>query len=442
MKRWPPPFRSLPNPKEVWAWGMFDLANQSFTLLIITVLFPIYFKTIAVGDPSKGDALWSAGVSVSLFVVVILSPFVGAAADSMHRRKRFLMISGMCCVLLTAMLSLIEPGSGWVGLLIFIPANVLYQLGENLLASFLPGLSTTRTIGKISAIGWTMGYIGGLLLLIIVAGLAYLAGWSSPEQWRPIFIIAALWFALGMVPAAMILKEPAAHPNSGPGHDGPIARLRTTIVHASEHREMFRFLISFLVYGFGVQTMIAFAAILAGDFGIVGNQLIIFTLQLTVTAGATAIVVAKYQDRIGVKATIIGFLGVWIISCGSMLGVKILIPSNPPQWIFWIIGNGIGIGLGGIGTSSRAIVGMFAPKQRTAEFFGLWGMTYKLSGAIGVLVFGQIKAWVSDTAALGVLTGFFVFGLILFLRVHVVSGIRSARRGERMPKPPRQDADG
>ncbi len=425
--RWPPPFRSLGNPKEVWAWGMFDLANQSFTLLIITVLFPIYFKTVAVGDPSKGDALWSAGVSAALFIVVVLSPILGARADSRGSRKKFLMVSGIGCALLTAALALIEPGSGWIGLMIFIPANILYQLGENLLASFLPGLSTTRTIGKVSAIGWTMGYVGGLMLLVIVAILAFAAGWDSPERWRPIFIIAAVWFALGMIPAAMILKEPTSQVSEL----GAFARLKQTINEAAHHRELFRFLIAFLVYGFGVQTMIAFAAILAGDFGIEGNQLILFVLQLTVTAGATAIVVAKFQDKIGVKATIIGFLAVWIVSCAAMFGVKVMIPNDPPAWIFWVIGNGIGIGLGGIGTSSRAIVGMFAPKHRTAEFFGLWGMTYKLAGAIGVLAFGQIKAWVGDSAALGLLTGFFAVGLMLMLRVNVISGIRSARRGER-----------
>jgi len=114
-----------------------------------------------------------------------------------------------------------------------------------------------------------------------------------------------------------------------------------------------------------------------------------------------------------------------------MFGVKMMIPNDPPQWIFWVIGNGIGIGLGGIGTSSRVIVGMFAPKHRTAEFFGLWGMTYKLAGAIGVLAFGQIKAWVGDASALGLLTAFFVLGFVLMLRVNVLSGIRDARRADR-----------
>jgi UMF1 family MFS transporter len=409
---------------------MYDLANQSFTLLIITLLFPIYFKDIAVGDPQRGDSLWSAGASGALFLVVLLSPIVGAYADRRSKRKAVLVGTGVCCVILTAMLVLVRPGAWWIGLAIFIPANIMYQLGENMLASFLPGISTPRTIGRISAIGWTMGYIGGLLLLAVVAIGAFVLGWDSPEQWRPFFLIAALWFALGMVPAVLFVREPTSASRSST-HASASERVRSAITHLKQHKQLIRFLVSFFVYGFGVQTMIMFAAILAADFGIEGNRLILFTLQLTVTAGATAIVVAKYQDRLGIRTTILAFLGVWIISCASLLLVELLVPSDPPEWIFWVIGNGIGIGLGGIGTASRSVVGFFAPKHRTAEFFGFWGMSYKLAGAIGVLSFGQVKAWIGDAAALALLTGFFAVGLALFLRVDLRSGRREAMRSER-----------
>ena len=429
--RWPPPFRSLPNPKEVWAWGMFDLANQSFTLLIITVLFPIYFKEIAVGDKQRGDALWAAGISIALFIVVLLSPFVGAFADGHRARKKLLLGSGVLCVLLTASLSLVEAGWGWYALLLFVPANILYQLGENLLASFLPSLSTTRTIGRISAIGWTMGYIGGLIVLLLIGLLMYLMDWSETTNWTPFFIVAAVWFGMGILPAAFCLEEPVNDHIIAKAPTTAIARLRLTLEHASDYRQLVRFLLAFLVYGFGVQTMIAFAAIIARDFGISDTNLIWFTLQLTVTAGVTAVFVSRFQDRIGVRVTIIAFLLVWILSASGLFVTKASFSDSPPQWIFWTIGNGIGIGLGGIGTASRTIVGMFAPRHRTAEFFGLWGMTYKLAGAIGVLAFGQIKAWVGDLWAMGLLIGFFAFGLALFMRVNVIDGIRAARRGER-----------
>jgi len=409
---------------------MYDLANQSFTLLIITLLFPIYFKDVAVGNPQKGDSLWSLGASGSLFLVVLLSPIVGSVADRHNKRKAVLVGTGVCCVILTALLVLVRPGAWWIGLAIFIPANIMYQLGENMLGSFLPGISTPRTIGKISAIGWTMGYIGGLLLLAVVAVGAFLLGWKDPEQWRPFFLIAALWFAIGMIPTMLFVKEPVAT-NHRAASASAGDRIRSAIAHLKNHKQLIRFLVSFFVYGFGVQTMIMFAAILAADFGIEGTRLILFTLQLTVTAGGTAIVVAKYQDRLGIRATILSFLGVWIASCATLLIVKLTIPVDPPEWIFWAIGNGIGIGLGGIGTSSRSVVGFFAPKHRTAEFFGFWGMSYKLAGAIGVLSFGQVKAWVGDAAALALLTGFFAVGLVLFLRVDLRSGRREAMRAER-----------
>tara|TARA_E500000318_G_scaffold14854_8_gene15256 strand:+ start:104305 stop:105630 length:1326 start_codon:yes stop_codon:yes gene_type:complete len=437
--RWPPPFRSLPNPREVWAWGMFDLANQSFTLLIITVLFPIYFKEVAVGDKQRGDALWAAGISIALFIVVLLSPFVGAYADGHRARKKLLLSTGVLCIFLTASLALVQQGWGWYALLLFVPANILYQLGENLLASFLPSLSTTRTMGRVSAIGWTMGYAGGLMILVFIGFLMKALGWSATTDWTPFFIIAAAWFGLGIIPAAIYLDEPDNQQVEGSAPVSPIARLRRTIEHASDYKQLVRFLGSFLIYGFGIQTMIAFAAIIARDFGISDTNLIWFTLQLTLTAGITAIFVSRFQDRIGVRATIITFLAVWIASAAGLFLVKLSYAQSPPQWMFWAIGNGIGIGLGGIGTASRTIVGMFAPRHRTAEFFGLWGMTYKLSGAIGVLAFGQIKAWVGDIWAMGLLISFFSAGLLLFLRVDVISGIRAARRGERelvATKPP------
>ncbi len=429
--RWPPPFRALSNPRTVWAWGMYDLANQSFTLLIITLLFPIYFKEVAVGDPQRGDSLWSIGASSALFVVVILSPIVGAIADRRSIRKKILIGTGICCIILTILLSLIRPSSGWIGLAIFIPANIMYQLGENMLASFLPGISTPRTIGRVSAIGWTMGYLGGVILLMIVAFGAMFFGLGSPEDWRVFFVIAGVWFAIGMVPAMLFLREPEGHTQTAKSRS-IIERISGSVRHLRAHRQLVRFLVAFFVYGFGVQTMIMFAAIIASDFGIQREQLIYFTLQLTVTAGATAIVVAKFQDRVGIRITILAFLGVWIASCGALLAVELVIPNNPPQWIFWVIGNGIGIGLGGIGTASRSIVGFFAPKHRTAEFFGLWGMSYKLAGAIGVLSFGQVKAWIGDAQALGLLTGFFGVGLILFLRVNINAGRREAIRSERV----------
>ncbi|MFK7758481.1 MAG: MFS transporter [Phycisphaerales bacterium] len=437
MPRFPNPLRGLDKPKEVFAWGLYDLANQSFTLLIITLLFPIYFKSVAVGDQQRGDSLWSIGVSAALFLVVLLSPFVGSFADAKCKRKQILMVTGTICSLLTICMTFISPGQWWLGLALFIPANICYQLGENLLASFLPALCTKRTIGRVSAFGWAMGYAGSLLLLICVLIGIELFGLKAIPEWKWFFILAGSWFIIWMIPAGLILHEPE-RPESAKDRSGfslAIERMTTSIKEASHFKQLLRFLLAFFIYGLGVQTMIAFAAIIASDFGIKETGLFIFTLQIAVTAGITAVLVSKFQDRIGTKPTILFFLIVWTVSTLALLIIEVTgLASGSNKWVFYLIGNGIGIGLGGIGPSSRAMVGLFAPTERVGEFFGLWGMTYKLAGAIGVLSFGQVKAWIGDAQALGMLTAFFLIGGILLLRVSTSKGIRAAKQADRAAK--------
>lgn len=434
------PFRNLPNPREVFAWGMYDLANQSFTLLILTLLFPIYVKQVAVATPgataeqiaATGDRVWSSVFAASMLLVVLSSPFVGAFADARGAKKRLLIGTGVLCVLCTASFALIGPGGWALAVILFIPANYCYQIGENMLASFLPEVASQRNLGKVSAIGWTMGYVGALFLLIVVVASMLAFGMGPPERWRPFFIFAAVWFAMGMIAPARVLHElkPAAEtPSIALCIRLAIDRLRSTVRDAARHRQLLRFLLAFFVYALGVQTVIAFAGIIAHDFGFDQVKLALFVLQLTVTAGIGAIVTGMYQDRLGPKRTLLIFLGVWIVTCTTMVGLTI--PAHPPQWLFWIAGNGVGLGLGGVGTASRAMVGAFTPQRKTAEFFGLWGMTYKGAGVVGVLSFGQVKAGLGSTASLALLTAFFVVGLALLLRVNVNAGRRSAIRAQR-----------
>ncbi|MEM9065986.1 MAG: MFS transporter [Planctomycetota bacterium] len=437
-----PPFRSLDNGKTVWAWSMYDLANQSFTLLIITLLFPLYFKEQVVGDPSRGDFLWSLAVGISQGIVVLTGPVLGALADCRGLKKRLLISLGIGCAILTLGLFFLEPDAIWLAFLLFVPANVAYQLGENFLASFLPHVAGEKNTGRISAIGWASGYVGALLLLIITLGCMFAFGWQDTSMWRPFFLLAGIWFLLGIIPTALILDEPSRSPlpsDSGSTVGAALTRMKRTIEQASHFKQLVRFLIAFFVFGLGVQVMVAFSSILAADFGIEGSMLVLFVAQLTITAGITAALTAKFQDGIGARNTVLIYLAVWIASCLGMAAITILIPNDPPQWLFWVIGNGIGIGLGGIGTASRTVVGRFSPKGRTAEFFGLWGLAYKSAAVVGVVSFGVVKSrgqgllpfGNANTAALLLLTAFFVGGLLLTLRVSETAGVRAAKRADR-----------
>lgn len=478
----PRPLRGIERPGQVIAWGMYDLANQSFTLLIITLLFSRYVQQVvtphppppqalsqlqtadrADADPAaaalergettaaqraeieayidarekadrRGELHWSLMHGGTLLFVVAFSPVAGALADARGWRKRLLVTSGLLCSALTASLAWVGPGMLWLAVLLYVPANLCFQLGENFLAAFLPQIATPRTIGRVSAIGWTMGYIGALALLAITAAIIVLGGLGNEAEWPPLFVFAGAWFALGLTPAALVLPQDTPSPDDRDG--GGLLRLGArrvgqTLRHARRYRELMKFLLAFVIYGFGVQVIIAFASILAGDFGFQRLDLIVFVAQITVTAGLASGVTGLFQDRIGVRATILIYLGIWLASAGALLAVDIVYPLGGPQWPLWAIGNGLGFALGGIGTASRSMVARFAPRHRRAEFFGLWGMTYKLAGALGVLGFGLIAELFGRTASLVFLTSTFGVGLLLMLPVREMAGVRAARRVER-----------
>jgi UMF1 family MFS transporter len=431
------PFSRLPNPKEVWAWGMYDLANQSFQLLINTLLFSLFVKDVIVADPIRGPRIWSYMIGASLLLVVILSPLVGALADHKAWKRELLLATGILCSLLTAALALLAPGQIWLAAALYIIAAVACGLGENFLGSFLPEISTPRTVGFVSALGWTMSYIGALLLLAIVWLAVTFLGWDSASRVRPLFVFAGLWFFAGIIPTALFLKEKARPSSSSQGTiiGGTLRRLARSARETTRFRQLARFLAVFFVYSLSTQTVIFFLGIIGDKMGFDLRDLILFALLIALTAGVAAALTARFQDRVGHRRTVSFFLGAWVIATGAMAASRFF---HAPPAAFWLVSGAIGLALGGLGTSSRALVGAFTPESRAAEFFGLWGMIYKLSGAVGPLSFGAIITRFSTAAnpdrglAIGLvlLCAVFAVGLLLIRAVDESEGKQSAERAQ------------
>jgi UMF1 family MFS transporter len=424
------PFAKLPNPRTVWAWGMYDLANQSFQLLINTLLFSIFVTNVVAATPTEGTRLWVRMVAAAQVLVVVLSPITGAIADTRGWRRGFLLWTGAFCAAATASLALLRPGETTNALLLFVLAAVACGLGENFLASFLPGISTRDNVGFVSALGWTMSYIGAIVLLACVAVFAFVFGQDRPQDMRPMFVFAGAWFALGMVPAALYLRENAPPARgSGTGVGSALARLARTARETGRFRQLTRFLAIFFVYSMGTNAMIYFLGQIGDERGFRLPQLILFALVMALSAGLAAALTARVQDRLGHRRTISMFLAVWVVATGAM-GVSTFVDAPPAA--FWVVAVLVGLGLGGVGTSSRALVGAFTPESRAAEFFGMWGLASKLSVVAGVVAFGQLATHAAADLRTGqgiaclVVSGLFAIGLGLLQLVDVAEGVRAA----------------
>jgi UMF1 family MFS transporter len=413
------PFASLPNGREVWAWGMYDLANQSFQLIINTLLFGLYVTKVLSVSPSSPEGspkAWSLMIAIATLIVVVLSPIVGALADQRAWKRELLLGTGLVCAILTACLAIAAPGQLWIAGAIYITAAVACGLGENFLASFLPEISSRDKMAYVSAVGFAMSYLAALILLGITAAVVFGFGRGELAEARPLLIFSGLWFLAGIIPAWLYLKERATpQPRTGKSIlVESIARLADSARHARRYRQLVRFLAIFFFYSLGTQTVIYLASVITTDLGFTFRDNVLFFLQLTLVAGLAAVLIAKYQHRLGGKRTVMLCLGVWGISTAALAIAAVVYNGKPPAWVIWTTGNGLGFGLGGIGTASRALVGVFTPPERSGEFFGLWGMVYKSSAVVGVPLFSMVFA-ANRPLALGMLSAFFIIGLVLMV---------------------------
>lgn len=428
------PLKGIPKQRQIWSWISFDVANQSFTLLINTLLFSIFFQEVVVRDKNTENTWWSAIFATSMLLVVIASPVAGAVADGKNWKKLCLLSSGFSCAVLTCTLGLIGPNQKWLAAAIYIPANFMFNIGENFLASFLPSLAKREDYGRVSGFSWGVAYFSALLMLVATALVMKWFNITSPEQWRPFFVAAGLWFAAFAVPTLLFLKEnptdDASTTQTTTDQGNPLLvgfhRLATTLRELPKFRDLATLLLASLFYGAGMSVVVSFASILAKNFGFESQQMVIFVAVITVSGIFGTLFPTLFQDRVGHKRMTLILLLLWvattiylaIIAHGHTNG------SMTSKTPVWIAGNMLGIGLGSLGSANRAFVGYLTPPSRSAEFFGLWGLVFKLA-AVLVVPFGYVKDK-NLPASLIVLAGFVVIGFILTLFINEKRGAAAA----------------
>jgi UMF1 family MFS transporter len=410
---------------------MYDFANSGYTTVILTAIFNAYFVGVVAAESGNGHAtlLWTLTIAAANCLVLLSAPIVGAIADFSGAKKRFLIITTLGCVLFTALLSFVGPGDVTLAVILVILATFMFASGENLIAAFLPEISTPETIGRLSGYGWALGYFGGLLSLVVC--LIYITDAENQgldaAQYVPVtnLIVAAL-FGIAALPTLLWLRE-----RSGVSHSvktthiirAGVDRLRITLKHASMHVDLFRFLIALTTYYSGIHIVIVLAAVYAQEvMGFKTQDTIILIMVVNVTAAIGAFLFGHLQDRISSSRCIAITLIIWSIAI-------ICTYFATDEWLFWIAANLIGIALGGAQSAGRALVGQFTPCGRQGEFFGLWGLATKLSAIIGPLTYGGMIYLFEGDHRIALLStlGFFILGLALLASVNEERGREIAK---------------
>ncbi len=418
--------------KEIFAWCLFDFANSSYTTVIVTVAFSIYFTSV-VASGEDGTRLWGWGYSVSMLIVALMAPLLGAVADSGGYKKKFLLYFTLLCVTTTALLFFVEEGDIILGLFIFALSNIGFSGGMHFYNSFLIDISTKKNISRISGYGWALGYLGGLLALILIYPLIK-DGFVEENlfKYRMSFIVTALFFSLFSIPIFIFLKErvqkkkhkaeDGGKKNSFFSHlsDGT-KRLKETIHELKKFRELLKYFFCYLLYTDAVNTVIVFSAIYGSlVLGLSPGELIIYFIITQISAALGAFLSGPATEKVGTKNVISITLVLWIAVVVAAFFVQ-------TKEGFYLIGLTAGAVLGANQSVSRALLGSFTPHGKNAEFFGFFALVGKFAAIIGPVFYGEVaSATGSQRLAVLSLGLFFLAGLIMLQFIQVEKGIRAA----------------
>lgn len=371
------------SPKRVLAWGLWDWGSAAFNAVITTFVFTVYLTSDAFGGEAAVSAQLGWALAAAGLLIALLAPVTGQRSDSAGRRKLWLGVNTYIVVAITACMFFVapEPDFLWLGLLLVAAGNVFFEFAGVNYNAMLAQVSTPKTIGRVSGIGWGFGYLGGIALLLIVyfgfiapeVGLFGITGEDAMDV-RVTVLVSAIWFGLFALPVLLTVPE----------YEGVGARRAKVGFFASyrrlfndirklwiESRQTVYFLMASAVFRDGLAGVFTFGGVLAaGWFGFSTREVIIFAIAANVVAGISTITVGLLDDRLGAKPVIMASLIGLVVA-----GLAVFFLHDGGATVFWIFGLALTLFVGPAQSASRSFLARLIPAGREGEVFGLYATT-------------------------------------------------------------------
>jgi UMF1 family MFS transporter len=454
-----------PARRRVAAWALWDWGSAAFNAVITTFVFTRWLTSDAFADPAtvaaagaEGDgggpattaldavlaqhSAWLGwGLTVAGLFIALLAPVIGARSDDAGRRRRWLGVHTTITVALCAAMFLVRPDPGGLtenlllGIALLATANVFFELAGVNYNAMLTQVSTPSTLGRISGIGWGAGYLGGIVLLVIL-----FIGFIDPEVgWfgvtgedgldiRISVLLAALWFAVFAVPVLLLVPESRAA--ARPVRLGVVASYRRLFADIAalwrDRRSTLSFLLASAVYRDGLAGVFTFGAVIAsGTFGFSASEVVLFAIAANVVAGISTIAAGFLDDRVGPKAIITTALVGLLVA-----GTAVFVLHDGGRTVFWVFGLLLCLFVGPAQSCSRSLLSRVITPGHESEVFGLYATTGRAASFLAPLAFSTFIA-VTGSQHWGIVGLMLVIALglalLLPIRTPTASGSAGAR---------------
>lgn len=427
--------------RRLFAFSLYDFGDSGFAITILSVLFNQYYSKTVVGPEGisilgttlPGATLWAWWISLSMTVVALLGPVLGALADREHGRVRFLAWFWLLGVAWTLALFTVDPGEWLSAGVLFALAYIAYAASSIFYNALLPLVAPRAELGRASGLAWGIGYLGGSLLLVLnllMLTRPSLLGFPAGSfRIQHCFASAGLWWLVFTIPLLVVFGrlESRARGALRLPSSGLVTITRAAFRQASRtarqlarERNLLRFFFAYLLYNDGVQTIVAMASIFgAEELGMTPTELIVLFLGIQGTAFIGSVVLGAAADRVGPKATLFVCIAAFTLVTlwASFVGI-----FGDARLEYWILSCIAGLFLGGIQSVSRSWIAEWIPPGREAELYGFFSIMTRVAAIFGPLVYG----------ALVLATGSLRQGILSVTLFFVAGGwlLATVRRGE------------